>query len=163
MLPSDLDGPPPPPGAPNYFVGLGYDVSGPIDFLNLFEFRVDWADTNNSTISGPTQLATAPYDANMCNFSRDCIPQPGTTQRLDAIADGLMYRLQYRNFGTHQTLVVNHTVDVDATDHAGIRWYELRNPTFSIWLNIPLSKSSAFFKPLSICETLAVGMAIITP
>ena len=37
------------------------------------------------------------------------------------------------------------------------------NTTFPIWLNIPLSKSSAFFKPLSICETLAVGMAIITP
>ena len=36
-------------------------------------------------------------------------------------------------------------------------------PTFPIWLNMPLSKSSAFFKPLSICETLAVGMAIITP
>ncbi len=36
-------------------------------------------------------------------------------------------------------------------------------PTFPIWLNIPLSKSSAFFKPLSICETLAVGLAIITP
>ena len=36
-------------------------------------------------------------------------------------------------------------------------------PTFPIWLNIPLSKSLAFFKPLSICETLAVGMAIITP
>ena len=36
-------------------------------------------------------------------------------------------------------------------------------PTFPIWLNIPLSKSSAFFKPLSICETLAVGMVIITP
>ncbi len=39
----------------------------------------------------------------------------------------------------------------------------LSQPTFPIWLNIPLSKSSAFFKPLSICETLAVGMAIITP
>ena len=36
-------------------------------------------------------------------------------------------------------------------------------PTFPIWLNIPLSKSSTFFKPLSICETLAVGMAMITP
>ena len=36
-------------------------------------------------------------------------------------------------------------------------------PHYPIWLNIPLSKSSAFFKPLSICETLAVGMAIITP
>ena len=40
---------------------------------------------------------------------------------------------------------------------------EASQPTFPIWLNIPLSKSSAFFKPLSICETLAVGMAIITP
>ena len=40
---------------------------------------------------------------------------------------------------------------------------EVSSPTFPIWLNIPLSKSSAFFKPLSICETLAVGMAIITP
>ena len=41
--------------------------------------------------------------------------------------------------------------------------FEEFHPTFPIWLNIPLSKSSAFFKPLSICETLAVGMAIITP
>ena len=41
--------------------------------------------------------------------------------------------------------------------------YIASKPTFPIWLNIPLSKSSAFFKPLSICETLAVGMAIITP
>ena len=40
---------------------------------------------------------------------------------------------------------------------------DIFEPTFPIWLNIPLSKSSAFFKPLSICETLAVGMAIITP
>ena len=40
---------------------------------------------------------------------------------------------------------------------------ERYTPTFPIWLNIPLSKSSVFFKPLSICETLAVGMAIITP
>ena len=39
-----------------------------------------------------------------------------------------MYRLQYRNFGTHESLVVNHTVDVDGTDHAGVRWYEIRNP-----------------------------------
>ena len=38
-----------------------------------------------------------------------------------------MYRLQYRNFGAYPTLVVNHTVDVDGIDHAGLRWYELRN------------------------------------
>ena len=45
---------------------------------------------------------------------------------------------------------------------AAFRGYSTQ-PTFPIWLNIPLSKSLAFFKPLSICETLAVGMAIITP
>jgi hypothetical protein len=39
-----------------------------------------------------------------------------------------MYRLQYRNFGTHESLVVNQTVDADGQDHAGIRWYEVRNP-----------------------------------
>ena len=46
---------------------------------------------------------------------------------MDALSDRLMYRLQYRNFGTHASLVTNHTVDVDGTDHAGIRWYELRD------------------------------------
>jgi hypothetical protein len=41
-----------------------------------------------------------------------------------------MFRLAYRNFGDHQSLVVNHTVDVvDQTNAAGrngVRWYEVR-------------------------------------
>jgi len=37
----------------------------------------------------------------------------------------LMFRLQYRNFDTHESLVTNHTVDA-GNDHAGIRYYELR-------------------------------------
>ena len=75
----------------------------------------------------PRACPTAAFDSNLCGYARNCIPQPGTTRELDALSDRLMYRLQYRNFGDHQTLVVNHTVDVDGTDHAGIRWYELRN------------------------------------
>ena len=35
---------------------------------------------------------------------------------------------RYRNFGTHESLVVNQTVDADGQDHAGIRWYEVRDP-----------------------------------
>ncbi|HET6313649.1 MAG TPA: S-layer homology domain-containing protein, partial [Chloroflexia bacterium] len=61
-----------------------------------------------------------------------CIPQPGTTQQLEAITDRLMYRLAYRNFGTHESLVVNHTVDAQGTGQAGIRWYELRNPNTTL-------------------------------
>ena len=133
VLPADLDGPPPPPGAPNYFVALDYNLSFvPQDALRVYEFHVDWNNTSSSSVVGPTLLATAAFDPDMCGYSRDCIPQPNPAEGLDAIADMLMYRVQYRNFGTYQTLMVNHTVDADSTDHAGIRWYELRN-TGSGW------------------------------
>src|SRR5207249_3197192 len=60
-----------------------------------------------------------------------CVPQSGTTQRLDSLADRLMYRLAYRNFGDHEALVVNHSVTAGSS--TGVRWYELRisagNPT----------------------------------
>jgi PKD repeat protein len=38
-----------------------------------------------------------------------------------------MNRLRYRNFGSHQSLVVNHSVTASGT--VGIRWYEFRNPS----------------------------------
>ena len=37
----------------------------------------------------------------------------------------LMYRLSYRNFGDHESLVINHSVT--SGTGVGIRWYELRN------------------------------------
>jgi hypothetical protein len=41
-----------------------------------------------------------------------------------------MYRLAYRNFGTHESLVVNHSVTVGSNKgtSVGIRWYEIRDP-----------------------------------
>ncbi|MGZ4789164.1 MAG: hypothetical protein ACXVZX_11660, partial [Terriglobales bacterium] len=56
-----------------------------------------------------------------------CVPQPSTTQKLDSLADRLMYRLAYRNFGTHESLVVNHSVV--AGSGGGVRWYEIQNPS----------------------------------
>ena len=128
MLPSDLDGPAPAAGTPNFFMqaddnGFGY----PQDQLELWQFSVNWTTPSASTFTQAALLPTAAFDSDMCAGSRNCIPQSGTTRRLDAIADRLMYRLQYRNFGGYQTMVLNHTVDVNSTDRAGIRWYELRN------------------------------------
>src|ERR1041385_3282160 len=101
------------------------------DRLSLWEFHVDWTTPGNSTFGNNlqpnTHLDTAPFDWDLCGFSRNCIPQPGTGQGLDAISDRLMFRIQYRNFGSYHTLVTNHTVDADGTDHAGPRWYELRD------------------------------------
>ncbi len=134
MLPSDLDGTTPPPaGSPDYFMEVEDNAWGwPTDQLHLFKFHVDWAKVANSTFTGPAVIdltaAGLGFDANLCGFLRNCIPQAGTTVKIDAIADRLMYRLAYRNFGDHESLVLNHSVDVDGTDHAGIRWYEVRNP-----------------------------------
>jgi subtilase family serine protease len=129
MLPSDLDGPAPPPGSPNYFAQVDDDAAGYApDQIQLWRFHADWASPASSTFTGPFAVPVAAFDSNLCGYARECIPQPGTTAKLDTLADRLMYRLQYRNFGTHESLVVNHSVDVDGTDRAGIRWYEIRNP-----------------------------------
>src|SRR5439155_5357167 len=57
-----------------------------------------------------------------------CVPQKGTAQMLDSYGDRLMYRLAYRNFGTYESLVANHTVTIGtSSSQTGIRWYELRN------------------------------------
>jgi hypothetical protein len=137
MLPSDLDGPVPPAGAPNIFAEVDDDAWGySPDQVQLWEFHVDWTNTANSTFTFDTALPTAAFDSGLsCGSNgRKCIPQPGTTAKLDAISDRLMYRLQYRNFGGYETLVTNHTVDVDATSHAGVRWYELRNTGGGGWV-----------------------------
>jgi hypothetical protein len=129
MLPADLDGATTPPvSTPNYFT-MARDgaLSGGSDRLEIYELRPDWVTIANSTFTGPTTLLTAAFDMNMCNFNRNCIPQPSTAVGLDALSDLMMHRVQYRNFGTHQTMVLSHTVDATGTDRAGIRWYELRN------------------------------------
>jgi hypothetical protein len=125
LLPSDLDGSTlPPTGSPNFFLNFGTNS------LNLWKFHVDFGTPANSTLTGPTNIAVAAFTA-ACNGGGSCIPQPGTSQKLDSLADRLMYRLAYRNFGTYQSLVVNHSVSVGGrgkNQAVGVRWYELRNP-----------------------------------
>ncbi len=118
LLASTLDGSRlPPAGTPNYLVALGTTSS-----LATWKYHVDWTTPSGSTFSGPTSLAVGSY-AEAC-AGGTCIPQSGTTQRLDSLADRVMYRLAYRNFGDHEALVVNHSVTVGSS--TGLRWYELR-------------------------------------
>jgi hypothetical protein len=120
LLPSDLDGStPPPPGSPNFIVTMGSNS------LNLYKFHVDFAVPSNSTLSSAFNIPVASF-SQACGGGA-CIPQSGTQQLLDSLADRLMYRLAYRNFGDHEALVVNHSV-ATAGGGAAIRWYELRNP-----------------------------------
>jgi len=120
LLPSDLDGATlPPNGSPDYMLYFGTNN------LNLFKFHVDFTTPSNSTFTGPTVINVAAFSP-LCGGGT-CVPQPGTSQQLDSLADRLMYRLAYRNFGTHESLVTNHSVV--AGSGGGIRWYEIQNPS----------------------------------
>ena len=125
--PLDNDGQWAPAGTPGQFITINDDAwGGGGDELWVFECDVDWTTPSNSTFAR-TQTITVPAFDSDFGSGWDNIAQPGTSQELDAIPQILMYRAQYRNFGTTQTIVCAHTVDVDNTDHAGIRWYELEN------------------------------------
>jgi hypothetical protein len=126
LLPSDLDGTiAPPTGTPNLVLNFGSNS------LNLWKFHVDWANTANTTLTGPTSIPVAAFSA-ACNGGGTCIPQPSTSNKLDSLADRLMYRVAYRNFADgHESVVVNHSVFVSGNRKSqvtGVRWYELRNP-----------------------------------
>ena len=119
LLPSDQDGvTPPPAGTPDFFVDFSTNS------LRLWKFHVDFAIPANSTFTGPTTLGVAAFNQ-LCGGGT-CVPQLGTTQQVDSLGDRLMYRLAYRNFGTHDALVTNHSVTAGAS--GGVRWYEIRNP-----------------------------------
>src|SRR6266404_8551392 len=97
LLPADLDGARlPPAGEPNWIVGLGANLNQ----LAFWKFHVDFATPGNTTFTGPSTLATAAF-SEACSGGT-CIPQSGTTQRLDSLADRLMFRLAYRNLGDHE-------------------------------------------------------------
>lgn len=120
LLPSDLDGSAQPPvGSPNYFVNFGANS------LNIWRFHVDFTTPANSSFTGPTNLPVAAFTP-ACGGGT-CIPQAGTSQQLDSLGDRLMHRLAYRNFGDHESLVLNHSISTGSS--VGVRWYELRNPS----------------------------------
>ncbi len=137
MLPSDLDGATPPAtGTPNFVMELDPDGTANLD---LFQFHVDFVTPANSTFTGPTLIPVAPFTP-MCNadYRGRCVPQPSTgSDLLEALGDRLMWRLVYRNFGDHTTLLTTHSIVASGTSGAagsstsGVRWYEIRNPETS--------------------------------
>ena len=124
LMPADCDGVFPPVGTPNYFT---YINDGP-DRLGMYAFHVDWNNTASSTY---TQNALINVNAFSSVLSSG-IPQKNTTVKLDALSDRLMYRLQFRTFSDHWTMVTSHAVNV-GSGVAGMRWYELRKAGASAW------------------------------
>ncbi len=142
LLPSDMDGPNlPPAGSPNFFVG-SQDNNGPYgapsDALNLYRFHADFTTPANSTFVLASTIPVASFNSMLalCGGGRACIPQPGTTTKIDHLGyrQRPLFRLAYRNFGDHESLVTNQSVSAGAGPNgevSGIRWWEVRNPNGS--------------------------------
>jgi hypothetical protein len=152
FLPSDLNGAAPAPSTPNTLAELvfGYPTLNAcygFEGLKFWNGTVDWmADTFTVTSNSGMNLPTLSYNPDLFTFwgipqrspakeVYSC-PSPNEaflcTDYLDPISDRLMYRLQYRDFGSYQSILATHTVDENGNNHAGVRWYELRN-TGSGW------------------------------
>ncbi len=137
LEPADLEGTTLPAGTPNLLLSITSSS------LNFWRFSVNWS-AGTGTLTGPTAIAGVSF-SRACGGGT-CIPQPGTSQQLDSLADRLMYRLSYRNLGTREALVINHSVATSGV--SGIRWYELQNaPGQTMASATPVVRQQGTFSP----------------
>jgi hypothetical protein len=126
---ADLDGKQlPPAGAPNIMMAAGGAQLKKImedDGIFVWKFHVDWKDLSKTKVEGPEKIPVAPYHYLGGGQLTECVPQPGTEQRLDAQGDKIMARLVYRRIGRRESIVAVHSVSTSAGG-GGVRWYEFR-------------------------------------
>lgn len=141
LAPATLQGTTAPPaGSPHYEVGLGEGANS----LQYWKFHVDWVTPGNSTLTGPTVLPVTAF-SKACSGGGTCIPQAGTTNRLDSLGDRVMTSMNYRNYGDHEALVVSHSITAGSS--VGKRWYELRvgaGNTLSVFQQGTVAPDSAY-------------------
>lgn len=129
LLPADVDGYlEPPANAPAVLLEL-YSTQS----VNVWRANVDWSNPQSNFLSTPIAVPVASFVQGCAGTNGYCVPQGISGFKLDGLSDRLMNRLAYRNFGTHDAMVVTHSVDVNygqATHRLGCRWYELRNLAF---------------------------------
>jgi hypothetical protein len=131
LLPSNLRGALPPSGTPAFFAS----ISEP-NLFHLWKFQITNWETFpvSATFTGPTNLTVTSF-VMPCYAASSfyCVPQLGTTQRVDGLGDRLMMQLQYRVLDSVASLWVNHSVAAAPAigNPTGVRWYEIRCPNSS--------------------------------
>lgn len=124
-----------PDGSPSYSVRIRDDAwDDATDAVEVWEAHVDWSNPDAATLVGPTIIPLAAFDSELCDGGAifSCVNQNDGTA-ISVLQQVIMYRANYRNFGTHESIVLNFSVDVDGNNHAGIRWVELRKTGANDW------------------------------
>jgi len=184
LIPGDVEGTTAPPaGRDEFYVSI---QNPPIDgqsttsnTINLWDFHVDWVNPANSSFSNsPITVPTYTpgcYDVASVGHT-ECVPEPapgphGGHHKIDSVGDRLMPRLAYRNFGTYESFLVSHTVEVvtGTTGPTEIRWYELRGSgTPSLFQSGTINVGTGMFRFMpSIAQdhsaNAAVGYSVSSP
>jgi hypothetical protein len=139
LIPADVDGTTPPPtGRDQFMVSIENPVIDNVtttsSTFNLWDFHVDWANPALTTFT-QSAVSVAPYTPG-CYVVHSpaqtvCVPEPSTGsthEYIDSVGDRFMPRFAYRNFGSYESFLFSHDVQVAASRQTGIRWYELRGP-----------------------------------
>jgi hypothetical protein len=184
LIPGDVEGTTAPPtGRDEFYVSI---QNPPLDgqsttsnTINLWGFHVDWVNPANSSFTN-TALTVPTYTPGCYNPANVemtwCVPEPapgphGGHHKIDSVGDRLMPRLAYRNFGTYESFLVSHTVEV-VTGVIGpteIRWYELRGSgTPSLFQSGTINVGTGMFRFMpSIAQDhsaeAAVGYSVSSP
>ncbi len=132
IFPVNISGPTPPPaGSPGMFMYYSDDDftvdPNDKDSLGIVTFLPNFAVPANTVLTFSQSMMTAPFKSDFCG-NRNCVPS-ASGNGYDGLADRIMNRVIYRNFGTYEAIVLNYTVDANVgigSPQAGIRWYELR-------------------------------------
>ena len=117
-------------------LGLNDDAWGQVseDQLEMWTVNIDWNDPNNTSVTN-IDIPTSPFDTNPCaapGFGFACIPQPNGSG-IDGLPEVIMNQSHYRNFGSHESIVLNFITDADGNELSGIRWMELRRVNEGDW------------------------------
>jgi len=112
-----------------------WNVGETDDKIEIFSVNVDFDEPSNTLVTQQS-LVVSPYDAYPCaatGFGFACVPQLNGSG-LDAIPELLMNQIHYRNFGSHESMVMNFITDVtDGENVSGIRWMEMRRTSDEEW------------------------------
>lgn len=129
---------PPPANSDPMILKINDDAWGdsPQDQIDMFTVNIDWDTPANTTVNN-IEIITEDYDAtNVCaapGFGFACIPQMNGAG-IDGIPQTIMHQTHYRNFGSHESIVLNFIVNAGGADViSGIRWMELRRTAGSEW------------------------------
>jgi hypothetical protein len=96
-----------------------------------YVFDVNFGNPAKSTlagVNGSMPISVPAFNLALCTsgtqLTTACVPQPGTTAKLDTLGDRLMYRLAHFDDRGTQHFLVTHSVN--NTTAVAARWYEFR-------------------------------------